>query len=141
MILSDFLKDQSKYPEIGGDWRLVLASRSLPGNESPDGRAHVLDVGEFQIDENAEEIDIMPTCFMAEGSVGLTVSCLSSLISEMPNVSDFQLSGIVGVKHLADGGRAQRSNGIIGSYVRSEEKEYWLLIAPELQWPSHWFGT
>jgi hypothetical protein len=126
---------------LGGDWRLVLATRSLPGDESPDGRAHVLDVGEFQVDEGAEEIDIMPTCFMAEGAIGLRVSQLASLITEMPNLADFQLSGIVGVKHLADGGRAQRSDGIIGSYILSEDKEYWLLLAPESQWSPHWFGT
>jgi hypothetical protein len=141
VILSDVLKDKRKYPELSGDWRLALATRTQIGDNVPDGMVKVLDIGEFQIDVSAEEIDILPTCFMTEGTLGLKLYELLAIIEASPELADFQLSGVTGVKHLADGGRAQRSNAIVGSYLQPESQEYWLLLAPESQWPPHWFVT
>jgi len=141
VIFSDILKDKNKYPDLSDDWRVVLATRSLDSVEISDSQAQVLDVGEFQVDEAAGEIDVMPSIFMPPGTSGITFAYCLELMARSPQFADFSLSGITGVKILADGGRAQRSNGIIGSYVLSVDKEYWLLLAPEAQWPAHWFGT
>jgi hypothetical protein len=95
----------------------------------------------LNVDEQAEEVDVMPTCFMPEGTPGLNVSHFLELLARSPETAGYSLSGVTGVKRLPDGGRAQRSNGVIGTYVVAEDKEYWLLLAPESQWPPHWFGT
>jgi hypothetical protein len=141
VILGDILKDQQAYPELSGEWRVVLATRSLPGSEISDGEVHVLDVGELKVDEDANEIDIMPTSFMPPGTPAITLSDCLALLSRSTALAEFSLSGVTGVKTLADGGRAQRSSGIIGSYVLAADEEYWLLLSPESQWPAHWFGA
>jgi hypothetical protein len=71
----------------------------------------------------------------------LTIADVRSKLAEQPGLGDFALSGVIGFKRLADGGNAQRTNPIIGTYILAEQGQIWLLLYPERQWPEHWFGT
>ena len=71
----------------------------------------------------------------------LTVADFRRLVLEQPEVADFTLTGATGLKRLADGGRALRTQQALGTYVMAEQAEIWLLLYPEEQWPQHWFGA
>lgn len=50
------------------------------------------------------------------------------------------LTGVIGFKQLEDGSTAQRTYGIVGTYVLAVDRQIWLLLGPEDQWPEQWFG-
>ena len=64
MILSDLLKDAEKAGDVAGAFQILLATRTVKGQELESGRVQTSDVGLPQIDPSAEEIDILPTNFM-----------------------------------------------------------------------------
>jgi len=70
----------------------------------------------------------------------LTIASFRQLVAEQPEVADFTVTGVTGFKRLADGGNAQRTQQALGTYVPEGQREIWLLLHPESQWPSHWFG-
>jgi hypothetical protein len=141
MILSDLLTDANKAGDVAGTFQVLLATRKVDGQELEPGRVQTSDVGLLQIDPSAKEIDILPTHFMEPSGSCLTVADFRSKIESQPELADFALTGVIGFKRLADGGNAQRTNPIIGTYILAEQSQIWLLLYPEQQWPEHWFGA
>jgi hypothetical protein len=141
MILSDLLKDADKAGDVAGIFQVLLATRTVDGQELEPGRVQTSEVGLLQVDPSAEEIDILPTHFMEPSGPCLTVTDIRRKVETQPELGDFALTGVIGFKHLADGGNAQRTNPIIGTYTLAEQSQIWLLLYPEQQWPGHWFGA
>lgn len=140
MILSDLLRDADKANDAAGAFQVLLATRTVDGQQMEPGRVQVSDAGLFQIDVSAGEVDVMPTRFMDPIGACVTISDVRRLVAEQPEIADFALSGVIGFKRLADGGNAQRMDPIIGTYVLAESRQIWLLLSPEEQWPAHWFA-
>ena len=141
MILSDLLKDAEEAGDAAGAFHVLLATRTVDGQELEPGRVQTSEVGLLQVDLSAEEIDILPTHFMEPSGPCLTVTDIRRKVESQPGLGDFALTGVVGFKRLADGGNAQRTNPIIGTYTLAEQSQLWLLLYPEQQWPEHWFGA
>jgi hypothetical protein len=141
MILSDLLKDADKAGDVAGIFQVLLATRTVDGQELEPGRVQTSEVGLLQVDPSAEEIDILPTHFMEPSGPCLTVTDIRRKVETQPELGDFALTGVIGFKRLADGGNAQRTNPIIGTYTLAEQSQIWLLLYPEQQWPGHWFGA
>jgi hypothetical protein len=141
LILSDLLKDADKAGDAAGAFRVLLATRTVDGQELEPGRVEISEVGLLQVDPSAEEIDILPTHFMEPSGPCLTVTDIRRKIESHPELGDFALTGVIGFKRLADGGNAQRTNPIIGTYTLAAQSQIWLLLYPEQQWPEHWFGA
>lgn len=141
MILSDLLKDAEKAGDVAGAFQILLATRTVKGQELESGRVQTSDVGLLQIDPSAEEIDILPTNFMGTPGPCLTVTDLRRKIESQPELGDFALTAVTGFKRLTDGGSAQRTDPIIGTYTLAEQSQIWLLLYPEQQWPEHWFDA
>jgi hypothetical protein len=141
MILLDLLKDADKTGDAAEDFHVLLATRTVDGKELDPGRVHTSDVGVLQVDPSAEEIDILPTNFMDPAGPCLTVADVRRKLESQPELGDFALTGVTGFKRLADGGNAQRTDPIIGTYTLAEQGQILLLLHPEQQWPEHWFGA
>jgi hypothetical protein len=141
MILSDLLKDADKAGDAAGVFQVLLATRTVDGQELEPGRVQTSEVGVLQVDPSAEEIDILPSHFMEPSGPCLTVTDIRRKIESQPELGDFDLTGVIGFKRLADGGNAQRTNPIIGTYTLAEQNQIWLLLYPEQLWPEHWFGA
>ena len=139
MILSDLIDDATKAGDIAGAFQILLATRTVDSEELEPGRVELSDIGLLQIDASAQEVDILPTSFLKSSDRCLTVADVRAKLVETPEIADFTLAGVVGFKVLSDGGNAQKTNPIIGSYVPAEQGEIWLLLYPQSQWPSAWF--
>jgi hypothetical protein len=140
MIVSNLLEDADKAGDSAGAFRIVIATRTVDGVEMEPGRVQVSDAGDPQVDPSGGEVDVLPTGFMDVPGPCLTVADFRRLVSEQPEVAGFTLTGVTGLKRLADGGRALRSEQVLGTNVLAEQAEIWLLLYPEEQWPPHWFG-
>jgi hypothetical protein len=141
MNLSELLKDADKAGDAAGGFQVLLATRTVNGKELDPGRVQTSDVGLLQVDPSAEEIDILPTNFMEPSGPCLTVTDVRRHLELKPELGDFALTGVTGFKRLADGGNAQRTDPIIGTYTLAEQGQILLLLHPEQQWPEHWFGA
>jgi hypothetical protein len=140
MIVSDLLKDADKAGDTAGALRVVIATRTVDGVEMEPGRVQVSNAGDPQVDPSGGEVDVLPTGFMELPGACLTVADFRRLVSEQPEVAEFTLTGVTGLKRLADGGRALRTEQVLGTNVLAEQGEIWLLLYPKAQWPPHWFG-
>jgi len=141
MIVSDLLKDAENAGDTAGAFRVVIATRTVDGMQMEPGRVQVSDAGDPQVDPSGGEVDVLPTRFMDAPGACLTVADFRRLVSEQPEVAEFTLTGVTGLKRLADGGRALRTEQVLGTNVLAEQAEIWLLLYPEEQWPQHWFGA
>jgi hypothetical protein len=141
MILSDLLQDADKAGDVAGTLQVLLATRTVDGQEIDPGQVQVSDAGMLQVDPSALEIDVLPARFMEPTGQCLTIADVRNKLAEQPEIADFALTGVIGFKRLADGGNAQRTNPIIGTYTLAEQGQIWLLLHPERQWPDHWFGA
>lgn len=141
MILSDLLKDADKAGDGSDAFQVLLATRTVDDQELESGQVQVTDVGVLQIDPSAQEIDMLPSHLAEPLGKCLTMADIRRKLSERPELGDYALTGVISYKRLADGGNAQRTNPIIGTYTLAEDGQIWLLMYPEHQWPGHWFGN
>jgi hypothetical protein len=141
MIFSELLTDAINAGDTEGSFRIVLATRTVEREELPAGKVQLSDVGLFQVDDSAGEIDVLPVQYMDAPPACLTVADVIAMLSEHPAMGGYQLTGVDGFKTLADGGNAQKTLPIIGTYALAADCEIWLLQDPKRQWPQHWFGA
>lgn len=136
MILSDLLNDADKAGDAAGAFRILLATRTVDGQLLEPGQVQISDAGVLQVDASAGEIDVLPSRFMDPEGECVTMAVVRRLVVDQPGIADYTLTGVIGFKRLADGGNAQRTNPIIGTYVQAEDQEIWLLLHPQEQWPA-----
>jgi hypothetical protein len=139
MNLSHLLSDAQDVGDVKGDFQVLLATRSLDGVDVPPDEVNVRAVGRLQVDLSGEEVDILPVCFMDPEGPALRVADFRSLAWTSPELGSYMLTGVIGFKQLEDGSTAQRTCGIVGTYVLAEDRQIWLLLRPEDQWPEEWF--
>lgn len=139
MILADLLNDARKLPDEGASLPVLLATRTVNTELLPAGKVQTRDVGVLQIDESAEEIDILPVCFLDSQKPCLIISDVLHQLSDRPELGDFALSAIDRLKDLSDGGTVISTLPVIGTYIPPDGSEIWLLQYPEEQWPDEWF--
>ena len=141
MIVSDLLMDAENAGDAAGAFRIIIATRTVDGKELEPGRVQTSEAGDPQVDPSGREVDVLSTGFMDASGPCLTVADFRRLVSEQPEVEEFTLTAVTGLKRLADSGRALRTEQVLGTYVLAEQAEIWLLLYPEAQWPQHWFGA
>ena len=117
----------------------MIANRIVDGREMEPGQVQISEAGEPQVDPSGGEVDILPTGFMDVPGACLTVADFRRLVSEQPEAVEFTVTGVTGLKRLADGGAALRTEQALGTYVLADQGEIWLLLHPLDQWPQHWF--
>jgi hypothetical protein len=139
--LSDLLNDARNACDTAGDFRVLIATRTVDGVELEPGRVQVREAGEARIDPSGGEVDLLPVEFMDEPGRCLTVAAVQHLVSGKPEAAEFVLTGATGMIALPDGSTALRTAQALGTYVLADRSEIWLLLYPEQQWPRDWFGT
>lgn len=141
MILSELVSDAIKAGDMAGSFCLLLATRTVAGQELSDGQVQLGEAGLLQIDDANGEIDILPLRFMEGSPACLTVADVLAMLQERPEIGGFSLTGIEGFKELSDGGSAQKTLPVIGTYSLVEDGEIWLLLYPKEQWSQALFGS
>ena len=121
--------------------RIVLATRTIDGKKLAANEVQTSEIGLLQIDDATDEIDILPVRFMDTPQACLTIADVISALAERPEIASFSLTGVDGFKELANGGHAQMTLPIIGTYTLADDNEIWLLQYPQEQWPQHWFAA
>ena len=141
MIVSDLLRDADKAGDGAERFRVLIATCKVDGTEIEPGQVQLSDAGLPQVDPSSGEVDILPTNYMDPPGACLTVADFRELVAAHPEVADFTVTAVTGLKRLADGGSAQRTEQALGTYTLADQSEIWLLLYPQEQWPQHWFGA
>ena len=139
MILLDVIKDAERLGDSCAKLQVMLATRTVNGQELDVGQVQTSEVGKLQIDPAAQEIDLLPTKLMPQPTVCLTISDILVEMTVNPVIENFALAGVERIKQLTNGRTAQLANPLIGTYVPATNDEIWLLHFPASQSPDSWF--